>query len=122
MMRWFNDGTRVGIEFDSPKEAEKFAQNDEAIKSMKEALSKLEDGRFEKVADLTKSVMSEMYASQGECLHKVTAPIEKKVSKTNTLTKVALGVSITNLIITAADKGYELYKKYKSSKKPAAKK
>ena len=122
MMRWFNDGTRVGIEFDNPKEAEKFSQNEEAIKSMKEALSKLDDGRFEKVADLTKSIMTDVYDSQKDCLYKVTAPIEKKVSKTNTLTKVALGVSITNLIIVAADKGYELYNKFKSSKKTTTKK
>ena len=122
MMRWFNDGTRVGIEFDSPKEAEKFAQNDEAIKSMKEALSKIEDGRFEKVADLTRNIVTDLNDTQAKNLSNTVKPINKKVSTTETLAKVALGVSITNLIITAADKGYELYKKYKSSKKPAAKK
>ena len=122
MMRWFNDGTRVGIEFDNPKEAEKFAQNDEAIKSMKEALSKIEDGRFEKVADLTRNIVTDLNDTQAKNLSNTVKPINKKVSTTEILTKVALGVSITNLIITTADKGYELYKKYKSSKKPAAKK
>ena len=122
MMRWFNDGTRVGIEFDNPKEAEKFAQNDEAIKSMKEALSKLEDGRFEKVANITRNMVTELNDGQTKNLNNVVKPINKKVSTIETLTKVALGVSITNLIITAADKGYDLYKKFKSSKKPAAKK
>ena len=122
MLRWFNDGTRVGIEFDNPKEAAKFAQDDEAIENLKKALAKLDDNHFERISDLTKSVINEMNESQSENLCKNLAPINTKAAKANTLTKVALGVSVANLLIVAADKGYDLYKKIKSSKKPTVKK
>jgi uncharacterized metal-binding protein len=63
-----------------------------------------------------------MNDSQSENLCRNLAPINTKAAKANTLTKVALGVSVANLLIVVGDKGYELYKKFKSSKKPAVKK
>ncbi len=122
MIRWFNDGNRVGFEFDNPKEVTKLAKDKEAIDNFKNILSKIDDVRFNRVSDLTKSTIDGFNEANSTTFATKLAPINKKVSTSNNIAKAVLGVSVANLLLIAGDKGYELYKKFKSSKKPTIKK
>lgn len=120
-IRYFDDGTRVGFEFDDVRDAKKLTQDEEQLKALRDALTKLDTGRFEKVSELTKNIITDMSEAQAKNAKEVAYPIQKEVKKSNTLAKVAIGVSGASLLILVADKSVELYKKFKSTKTSAKK-
>ena len=119
MIRYFDDGDRVGFEADSVKDIQKISERKEVLDPLIDAIKKINQERNKDASEHVKTILSETINNTVAVSNNQLVAVKKEVKKTKTATNVVLGVSIATLLIVGGDKGYELYKKFIKPKKSA---